>query len=101
MFLAGANTVGGPTFSLSDSKPAERQARTAAVAAALEEAETYASALNMRVGRVLRVSERGDFDEEGGEYIVVTGSRIRRTPIEPGELTTRVNVWIDYALVPR
>jgi len=100
-FAAGANSVRGPRFSLAEPRPAERLARHAAVAAAREEAETYAEALNMRVVRVLRVSERGDFDWEGGESITVTGSRMRRTPIEPGELTTRITVWIDYALAPR
>ena len=101
LFSAGANSVQGPRFSLAEPRPAERLARHAAVAAAREEAETYAEALNMRVVRVLRVSERGDFDWEGGEVITVTGSRIRRMPIEPGELTTRINLWIDYALAPR
>jgi uncharacterized protein YggE len=101
LFAAGANSVEGPDFSLADPAPAQRMARRAAVEAARLEADTYAEALNMRVARILRVSERGDFDLEGGEQIVVTGSRIRRTPIEPGELTTRINVWIDYAMVPR
>jgi uncharacterized protein YggE len=98
---AGANDVRGPSFSLSNPAPAVREARRAAVAAALVEANTYAEALNMRIVRVLRVSERGDPDEEEGEDIVVTGSRIPRTPIEPGEIATTVNVWIDYAMVPR
>lgn len=101
LFAAGANSVQGPKFSLADPAPAQRLARRAAVAAAREEADTYAEALNMRVSRVLRISERGGFDMDGGEYIVVTGSRIRRTPIEPGELTTRIKVMIDYAMVPR
>jgi uncharacterized protein YggE len=101
LFAAGANSVEGPRFSLSQPAPAERLARHAAVAAARAEAETYAEALNMRVARVLRVSERGDFGWEGGESIVVTGSRLRRTPIEPGELRTTIRVWIDYALLPR
>jgi hypothetical protein len=101
LFAAGANAVQGPTFSLADPAPAQRLARRAAVAAAREEADTYAEALGLRVSRVLRVSERGDFEWEGGEQIVVTGSRVRRTPIEPGELSTRITVWIDYAMVPR
>jgi hypothetical protein len=100
LFASGANNVRGPTFSLSDSKPAERQARQNAVAAAREEADTYAVALGMKVARVIRVSERGDFEYEGGQSIVVTGSRIPRTRIEPGELKTRIHVWIDYALLP-
>ena len=102
LFAAGANDVDGPEFEHSDPRPAQRAARQAAVAAALEEANTYAEALNMRVARVLRVSERGSFDnDEGGNYLMVTGSRIVATPIEPGELRTAITVWIDYALVPR
>ena len=100
LFVAGANSVRGPAFSLADPAPAERLARRAAVAAARLEADTYAEALGMRIARVLRISERGEFDSDDG-YIVVTGSRIRSTPIEPGELTTRIRVWIDYAMVPQ
>lgn len=101
LFAAGANSVQGPEFSLSDPTPAEREARRSAVAAARLEADTYAEALGMRIARVLRVSERGAFDSDEGNHIVVTGSRIRGAPIQPGELTTRINVWIDYAMVPR
>lgn len=101
LFTAGANSVRGPQFSLADPAPAERLARRAAVEAARLEAETYAEALGMRLSRVLRVSERGSFEWDGNDQIVVTGSRISRPNIEPGELTTRITVWIDYAMVPR
>lgn len=102
LFEAGANSVHGPVFALSDPAPAQRRAREAAVAAAFEQATTYANALHMRVSHVLRISERGDFDEEREGYsIVVTGSRIPRTPLEPSELSTRIKIWIDYALAPR
>lgn len=101
LFEAGANSVRGPHFGVANEAPALREARRAAVAAARREAEEYAAALNMRVARVLRVSERGDFDIDPGETIVVTGSRIRPTPLVPGEIPAKVTVWIDYALVPR
>ena len=101
LFSAGANNVDGPRFSLTDPAPAERLARRAAVAAARAEADTYAEALGMRVSRVLRVSERGSFEWEGNETIVVTGSRVTRPNIEPGELILRIQVWIDFAMVPR
>jgi hypothetical protein len=101
LFESGANAVIGPSFSLSDPKPALRAARRAAVAEARAEADTYADALGMRIARVLRVSERQSFDSEEGDYIVVTGSRIPPTPLEPGEVGTRVQIWIDYAMVPR
>jgi hypothetical protein len=52
------------------------------------------------VTRVLRVSERRDFvDNDGGE-IVVTGRRNSGTPVEPGEIATRVTVWFVYAMAP-
>lgn len=101
LFAAGANQVRGPEFSHSDPKPAQDRARKDAIANAQEEAAAYADALGMRVARVLRVSQRGSFEAEEGDRIVVTGSRISRTPIEPGELSTRVRVWVDYALLPR
>jgi uncharacterized protein YggE len=100
LFESGANNVRGPSFGLSDPTPARREARRAAVAAARAEADDYAAALGMRISRVLRVSERGAFDEEDGNMITVTGSRIPPTPLEPGEIRTRIQIWIDYAMVP-
>ena len=101
LFEAGANEVRGPHFSHQDPAPAIRAARQDAIAQARAEADTYAEALGMRVARVLRVSERQSFESEEEGYIVVTGSRIPATPVEPGEIGTRVQVWIDYAMVPR
>jgi uncharacterized protein YggE len=101
LFASGANSVRGPEFSLSDPKPAQRQARQAAVAEARDEAETYAAAFGMRVARVVRASERGDFSYDGARDIMVTGSRVPRTRIEPGELVTRIHLWVDYALLSK
>jgi uncharacterized protein YggE len=101
LFENGANQVRGPSFSLSNPKPAQAMARRAAVAAASEEAAAYADALNMRISRVLRVSERGDPRAEASDYIVVTGSRVSRPPLEPGELATSLRLWIDYAMAPK
>jgi uncharacterized protein YggE len=100
LFEAGANEVQGPSFGLQDPAPALKGARQAGIAQARVQAETYAEALGMRIARVLRVSERDNSIEEDGT-ITVTGSRIRSTPIEPGEITVRTQVWVDYAMVPR
>jgi uncharacterized protein YggE len=101
LFSAGANQVEGPAFSMTDPRPARAEARRAAVASALEEANAYAEAMNMRLSRVLRVSQRGDFESEDANTIIVTGSRMGAPPIEPGEIQTRVQVWIDYAMLPK
>jgi hypothetical protein len=99
-FEAGANNVDGPSFTLSDDRPQRLAAAREGVRRAREEAENYAQALGMRISRVLRVTERGRVDQRE-EYITVTGSRIARTPVEPGEVTTGVRVWVDFALAPR
>lgn len=103
LLSAGANNVSGPSFSLSEERPARLAAQRAAVELARQEAENFAAALGMRVTRVLRVSERSrDRGNEYDNYITVTGSRIGPgPPIEPGELETRVTVWVDFALAPR
>lgn len=100
LFEAGANEVGGPYFGVQDSAPALKEARRAAVAEARAEADIYAEALGMRIARVLRVSER-DTNIDDDNVITVTGSRIRPTPLEPGEIAVSAEVWIDYAMVPR
>lgn len=100
-FEAGANSVDGPHFGIADDTPALRAARAAAIAAARREAEDYAAALNMRIARVLRVSERGNLDLENSDVIIITGSRVLPTPLVPGEISAKIQVWVDYALVPR
>lgn len=101
LLASGANDVTGPEFALSDDTEARRTARRAAIVEATRQAEDYASALGMRITRTLRVSERSARVGEDG-YVVVTGSRLRAgQPIEPGEVRTKVRVWVDYALSPR
>lgn len=98
---AGANRVEGPSFSLSNDRPAVLAAQREGVRIAREEAENYAQALGMRVSRVLRVSDRGREYDNDNQYVVVTGSRINLPPVEPGELETQVRVWVDFAMAPR
>lgn len=96
---AGANEVEGPRFGFNEARPAEAAAERAAIAAARVQAQNYAGALNMRLGRVVRVRDRESFTV-GEETITVTGSRMRAPVLEPGEITTRARVWIDFALTP-
>jgi hypothetical protein len=101
LFEAGANSVSGPRFSLSDERPARRAAERAAIEEARAEAENYAAASGRRLGRLLRISDRRTQTDSDDEMIIVTGSSIRRTPIEPGEITTRTTVHVDFALAPQ
>jgi len=54
---AGANEINGPSFEIADSAAALDEARTRALAAARARAELYARSLDMRVRRILSVSE--------------------------------------------
>lgn len=101
LFAAGANSVRGPRFSLSDERPARRAAERAAIAEARAEAENYAAAIGKRVGRLLRVGDRRTSSASFSDAIVVTGSRGAATPIESGEIETQATVYVDFALLDR
>jgi uncharacterized protein len=93
----GATDLSGPNFSFADPAPLIARARADAVRKAEQQARDYAAALGMRVARVLRVSERRA-SNDGGNDIIVTGSRVAAAPIRPGEQKVGGTVWIDYAL---
>lgn len=103
LFDAGANTISGPLFGLTEASRA--RLTRAAEAAALEEgraqAEATAQALGMRVGRLLLVSDSEVRFRDGSGTIVVTGSRIAPTPIEPGEVTVEARYSMEFTLVAR
>jgi hypothetical protein len=60
-----AATVAAPVYDLENDSAARRAARAAAIANARADAESYALALNMRIGRILRVTERTALDFMG------------------------------------
>lgn len=102
LFEAGANSVRGPVFTLSDDRAARRAAERRAIEEARAEAENYAAALGHRLGRLLRVSDRRAWTERlTDQVVVVSGSRVQPTPIEPGEIETRAIVFVDFALAPQ
>ncbi|WP_370030407.1 SIMPL domain-containing protein [Qipengyuania mesophila] len=108
VFDAGANDVSGPNFGIDETthSAAAETAEALALADARRQAANLAKNLEMRVSRVLRLSNvEIDFDRDygwrGGNSIVVTGSRIAPTPIEPGELDFVVTLFVEFALVAR
>lgn len=101
LFEAGVNSVQGPSFSLADDRAARRAAERAAIAEARAQAENYAAAAGRRLGRIIRISHQRSSTDSSGEAIIVTGSRIRATPIEPGEIETEATIFVDFALAPQ
>ena len=108
LVAAGANNINGPSFTIED--PAARivEARDKAIATAQARADDYARKLGMRGARLLSVTE-GAGGRDYGNDIMVTGSRLQSfavaestpppvSPVEPGQIATRVSMFVQYAL---
>ena len=96
---AGANGVDGPGFDFADDAPIKARARAAAVATAQEQAADYGKPFGLRISRVLRISERASFAENGQDIVVTASRRNTATPpVLPGEQDVTADVWIDFVL---
>lgn len=103
LFDAGANTIDGPQFLIGEDQkePLARQAEAEALREARAQAESTASALGMKVSRILLVSDSQVNFRSGSGYITVTANRVSRaTPIEPGEVTVSATYDLEFALIP-
>jgi uncharacterized protein YggE len=91
------------TYALNDASVPRRLARAQALRTARADAEAYAAALNMRVVRIVRVTERigldglGLFISEADSLARLFGPMGARGP----EIPTMVAVGVDFALAPR
>lgn len=94
-----------PNVELAQPAAAKAKATTAAIAAAKAQAENYASALNMRVVRMLRVSETGAIREFLGsesDFILqeMRNDRDRRAPITD-DVPISASISVDFVLGPK
>jgi len=97
-------TLQGPTYALSDDGAQRRQARLQAMEKARADADTYAAALNMRVVRVVRVTERLGMEAMSMAFQERLMSSIFNPAMGRGnrsEVPTIVLVGVDYVLAPR
>lgn len=96
---AGGNTFSGISFALDNDDEVRAEARRKAVTNALSKAELYATAAGMKVGRIVTMSEGGDYSPQPmammarGKEMAMDAS----TPISGGEVgyTARVNVQFE------
>lgn len=98
----GANSVGGISFGYSKSKDALAQARKAAVKEALAKAGQITEGLDLKLGRVLTISEHGG----GGPRPPVYAAAVREAaspagdvPVSGGSLSYSVTVSVTWELV--
>ena len=91
----GANQINGPSFQIDQPEPVYDEARLAALKKAKDRAETYAKALDLKVRRIISISEGG-----GGGFrpvpmmaMAARGKAEMDTAVSPGE--TEVSVSLD------
>jgi uncharacterized protein YggE len=94
---------GPPVYALADAAAPRRQARAQALQKARADAEAYAASLNMRVARILRVTERTGLETLA--LLASEPSMMMRTfgggGVNGPDIQTRVVVGVDFALAPR
>jgi hypothetical protein len=102
---AGAETVGSPQYSAENTGAARQAARRKAMAQARTDAETYAAALNMRVVRILRVTERTGTDMMSMMLSEMAGGENAMSRMfeggSDGRVPSVVFVGVDFVLAPR
>ena len=93
---AGANEIGGPTFTLSDDSDIRNEAIELAIADARKRAEVMAKAADKNLGEIISVSEAGVSAPVyfGAERAALDSA----VAIEPGQLDISANVTVVFEL---
>ena len=96
----GANQINGPNLGIDRPEAALDEARVAALANARARAELYARAMNMRVRRILLVSESGATlpPPMPMQQRMRAGVAEADTSIEPGEQILSVSLTVSFEL---
>jgi len=96
---AGADTINGPTFSISDPAPYRADAINRAVADARVTATAMAKAAGKSLGSVLSISS-GDVSSQPGPLYAAdaTAGAAKSVPIEAGQLDVTANVTVVFEL---
>ena len=99
---SGANSINSIQFDVEDKTQAIKEARAAAVANALEQAQELADAAGLKLGEVQNI---GFYDSVPTPYMTSFGkggggavAEAASVPIQPGQLTVMVTVNITYEL---
>jgi uncharacterized protein YggE len=95
---AGANTLRGLVFTVSDPAPMEAQARALAVQSAGAKAQQLAAAAGVRLGELVRITEGEPPVRPAAERLAVTALTTGPGPIEPGQQEIVVTVTAHYRI---
>ncbi|HTK39177.1 MAG TPA: SIMPL domain-containing protein [Pyrinomonadaceae bacterium] len=97
---SGANRIQSLHFTLKDSQSVEAQALTQAAAEARKKADALAAALDLRIIRVLSVSESSPAVVPVRD-VAYARAETASTPIEPGTIEVRASVSLVVEIAPR
>ena len=100
LVAAGANQIGGISFSVGEPDPLLDEARRKAVADARRKAELLATAAGAKLGRVLQIEEQGGGRPPGPWPMAMARAEAAPVPVAPGQLELAVTVGVTWALEP-
>jgi uncharacterized protein YggE len=100
LVAAGATNINGPSFMLDDDTAVQQAARTKAYQRGLAMAQNYARMAGYTGVRLLEVSEdvRGGAIPPPAPPVPMAFRAQAKTPIEPGEVGTTVNLTLKYEM---
>ena len=102
LVAAGATDLNGPSFSIEDDAEAKDEARASAVKRAQMRAEAYAALYGYSGVRVLAISEAIQGHMPGQQpqmRMMAADAAAESTPVQPGMVSTGVNVTIKYEMI--
>ncbi|MEK6410791.1 MAG: SIMPL domain-containing protein [Acidobacteriota bacterium] len=100
---SGANNIQSLRFTLKDEQAARTQALQEASTKARSKAQAIASALGLKIQRILRVEEGGPTTRPMMEYAAELGAmraQAATTPIESGSIDVRATVTLTVEVAP-
>ncbi|WP_346836779.1 SIMPL domain-containing protein [Microbulbifer sp. SAOS-129_SWC] len=97
---AGANQIHGPSLEIGKPAPVMAEARQQALDKARARAEAYADSLDMKVRRIVSISESGNRAVPRPMMMEMARAKTAdtATPVAPGETTVSVNLDLVFEL---
>lgn len=103
LVVLGINDIRGINFSVANPAPLIEQARAEAIKDVMRKAEKYAEAANLRIVRVLELSESGVEIPAPRPLVLTRAASAPRpdVPLEAGELVYRARVNAVFEIAPK
>lgn len=95
---AGANSISGVSFTVSDAKPLQAQARTAAIKDAQDKADQLAKGAGLQLGKMVMLSEGTSGPVPFARADAAFAAPSAAVPVQTGEIEIVVNVDARFAI---